>query len=301
MARVDTRNSSKYWQDLEICGLTLLCADFTTHKYAPHVHDAYVVAVTENGGAEFKSRGVIAQAEESALLVFNPAEPHSGWMGASNRWRYRSFYLTDKAMQTVAEGLDMAGAAYFCSNVFKDRELIGAFLRLHYAIESSESRFSIRSQLYTSFGKLIERHGSSSFSSEKPSHERVMADRVIAYLREYYMQDISLDELATLFGLAPFQMIRCFNRTVGLPPHTYLTQIRLQASCRLLKQGRSFVDAAIGAGFYDQSAFNKHFKRAYGITPRQFLAALTNARSISYRSNHLKKISPIPEARIEAP
>jgi AraC-like DNA-binding protein len=274
MARADTRNSSKYWQDPEINGLTLLSADFTTHEYAPHTHDAYVIAVTESGGAEFKSRGLIDQAEEAALLVFNPAEPHSGWMGASNRWRYRSFYLTDKAMQTITDGLGLARAPYFCSNVFKDSELIDAFLRLHYAIESYQSPFSIRSQLYMSFGKLFARYGSPLFNAAKPSYEQVLADKVIAYLNEHYAQDISLDELAALFGLTPFQMIRCFNRTVGLPPHTYLTQIRLWASCRLLRQGQSFVEVALGAGFYDQSAFNKHFKRAYGITPRQFLAAI---------------------------
>jgi len=273
MARADPRNTSRYWQDPEIAGLTLLCADFTTHEYAPHTHDAYVIAVTENGGAEFKSRGVIDQAEASALLVFNPAEPHSGWMGASSRWRYRSFYLTGRAMQTVTDGLGLARAPYFCSNVFKDRELIEAFLQLHYAVEAGESPFSLRSQLYTSFGKLFERHGSPFFKPEKPSYQQVLTDRMIAYLKEHYAQDISLDELAAPFGLTPFQAIRCFNRTVGLPPHAYLTQIRLRAACRLLKQGQTYAEAALGAGFYDQSAFNKHFKRAYGITPRQFVSA----------------------------
>ncbi|WP_204274068.1 AraC family ligand binding domain-containing protein, partial [Enterobacter ludwigii] len=74
MARTDTRNFSKYWQDSDLPGLSLLCADFTTHEYAPHTHDAYVIAVTEQGGAEFKSRGIAARAHNSALLVFNPLE-----------------------------------------------------------------------------------------------------------------------------------------------------------------------------------------------------------------------------------
>jgi len=26
-------------------------ADFTSHEYAPHTHDAFVIAVTEAGGA----------------------------------------------------------------------------------------------------------------------------------------------------------------------------------------------------------------------------------------------------------
>ncbi len=273
MARTDTRNSSKYWQDPDVPGLSLLCADFTTHEYAPHTHDAYVIAVTEHGGAEFKSRGIIDQAQTSALLVYNPQEPHSAWLGASERWNYRSFYLTDCAMKCVQAGLGIQHAPYFCSNVFRDEELISDFASLHRSIEANESTFAVRSRLYLAFGKLFERHGSPFFRPEKPTYEQVLTDRIIAYMRENYALDISLDELASSFNLTPFQMIRCFNRTVGLPPHTYLTQIRLRAACRLLKQGQSFADSALAVGFYDQSAFNKHFKRAYGITPRQFVAA----------------------------
>ncbi|MGI6855027.1 helix-turn-helix domain-containing protein [Mesorhizobium sp. 1B3] len=273
MARSDTRNFSKYWQDPEVQGLSLLWADFTTHEYAPHTHDAHVIAVTEQGGAEFKSRGIVDQARTSALLVFNPQEPHSGWLGASERWSYRSFYLTDGAMQTVQKGLGLEHTPYFCSNVFRDEELINDFTYLHQSIESNDSGFSVRSQLYLAFGKLFERHSSPFFRPEKATYEQVLTGRIIEYMREYYSQDISLDSLATSFNLTPFQMIRCFNRTFGLSPHTYLTQIRLRAACRLLKQGAHFADIAVAVGFYDQSAFNKYFKRAYGITPGQFVTA----------------------------
>jgi AraC-like DNA-binding protein len=274
MARTDTRNTSKYWQDPDIPGLSLLCADFTTHEYAPHTHDAYVVAVTEHGGAEFKSRGIIDQAQASALLVFNPLEPHSGWLGPSERWSYRSFYLTDSAMQSVQKGLGIEHAPYFCSNVFRDQELIQDFAFLHRSIENNESVFTVRSQLYLAFGKLFERHGSPFFRPNRVSYEQVLTDRIVAFMRENYAQDISLDALATSFNLTPFQMIRCFNCTVGLPPHAYLTQVRLRVACRLLREGESFADTALAVGFYDQSALNKHFKRAYGITPRQFVAAV---------------------------
>jgi len=273
VARTDTRNISKYWEDPDVRGLSLLCADFTTHEYAPHTHDAYVIAVTEQGGAEFKSRGVIARARASALLVFNPQEPHSSWLGASDRWSYRAFYLTDGAMRSVQKGLGIEHAPYFCSNMFRDEELINDFAVLHRSIESNESVFSIRSRLYLAFGKLFQRHSTPFFRPQKATYEQALTDRIVAYMREHYAQDISLDTLALSFNLTPFQMIRCFNRTVGLPPHSYLTQIRLRVACRLLKQGASFAVSANAVGFYDQSAFNKHFKRAYGITPRQFLAA----------------------------
>ncbi len=47
-------------------------ADFTTHEYPPHIHEALVVAVTENGGSVVKSRGQVEEATPSTLFVFNP-------------------------------------------------------------------------------------------------------------------------------------------------------------------------------------------------------------------------------------
>ena len=59
----------------------------------------------------------------------------------------------------------------------------------------------------------------------------------------------------------------------GLTPHAYLTQIRLRAACGHLRRGLALAEAALASGFYDQSALNRHFKRAYAITPRQYLSA----------------------------
>ena len=57
MARVDPRNTTQYWWDRHTSGLSLMRADFTTHEYPPHAHQAFVVAVTEQGGSVIKSRG----------------------------------------------------------------------------------------------------------------------------------------------------------------------------------------------------------------------------------------------------
>ena len=98
MARPDTKNTTKYWWDKHISGLSLMHADFTCHDFAPHTHDAFVIAVTELGGARIKSRGVTDIARSSGLFVSNREEPQSSWMGDSPRWRYRSMYLTQAAI-----------------------------------------------------------------------------------------------------------------------------------------------------------------------------------------------------------
>jgi hypothetical protein len=80
MPRIDLSNSTHFWCDPHIPGLSLLRAGFTANKYKPHIHQELVVAITECGGAVIKSRGVAEEAHPTALFVFNPEEPQSASM-----------------------------------------------------------------------------------------------------------------------------------------------------------------------------------------------------------------------------
>jgi AraC-like DNA-binding protein len=272
MARVDPRNRTRYWQAPRVSGLSLLHADLTAHDYAPHSHEAFVVAVTEAGGAEFNSRGRTDEARESALLVFNPAEPHSGSMARSRRWRYRAFYLDKASTEAVNALVGLDVAAYFTANLFQDRDLIASFLALHRALEGSDD---LRAQelLAASFGALIRRHGSQASQIAPAPRDQGRFDTVIAAMNDRHAENLTLGEMSGLVGLTPFQLIGLFKRMGGLTPHAYLTQIRLRAACGHLRRGLALAEAALASGFYDQSALNRHFKRAYAITPRQYLSA----------------------------
>jgi AraC-like DNA-binding protein len=273
MARLDPKNSTQYWWDRHLSGLSLLRADFTTHEYPLHTHEALVVAVTEQGGSIIRSRGQVEEAHVATLFVFNPAEPHAGWMGWSDRWRYRSLYLTRAALDQVAAGLGVERVPYFTRNLFKDADLIEGFLAMHRAIEQGRDMFRERELLIGTFGRLFQRHGSGNCRIESPPRDKVILEGIIDRMRSDCAQELRLEELATSEGLTTFQLIGLFKRATGLTPHAYLTQVRLNMACRHLRHARPIAEVASDVGFYDQSALTKHFKRCYGITPMQFARA----------------------------
>jgi AraC-like DNA-binding protein len=273
MARIDRRNRSRYWWDRQTPGLSLLCADFTAHDYPAHSHDAFVVAVTEDGGSVIKSRGTVEEALPSTLFVFNPAEPHAGWMGRSRLWRYRGLYLTHQAIDSVAAGLGIAAVPYFTRNRFTDPDLIAAFLALHKSLELGGDGLQDRESLIASFGRLFARHGSDGHRIPAAPRDAALVRRAVAAMRGRHAESLQLDDIAAAVGLTPYQLIGLFRRSTGLTPHTYLTQIRLATACRLLRHGMALAEAATAVGFYDQSALTKHFKRCYAITPLQFQRA----------------------------
>lgn len=278
MAKLDPLNTSRYWHVPGIPGMDMLHADFTTHEYAPHVHHSYVIAVTEVGGAEFKSRGRTGIAHQQALLVFNPAEPHSGRMGGSARWRYRSIYLADPGIRHLMTTLGIDQPRYFGSNIFGDQDLIASFLELHRAFDGNSAEWDpLRQQelFVHSFGTLFHSHAQPGQRVlQGPTDARVLAP-VLELLRDAFSERLTLERMAAAARLTPFQLIGAFNRTIGLTPHTYLTQLRLRAAIGYLTAGRPLIEAAVASGFYDQSALTKHFKRTFGMTPLQYVRART--------------------------
>jgi AraC-like DNA-binding protein len=273
MARRNRRNTSRYWWDGEVAGLSLLEADFTTHEYPPHMHEALVIAVTEDGGSKIKSRGSVEQASSSTLFVFNPTEPHAGWMGTCERWRYRAFYLTQTAIDGVAATLGLKTIPYFTRNSFEDVDLIDAFLALHRSLD--EGRDSLQSEVLmaSAFGRLFARHGGGKAAIQPAPRDAALLGRVRERMHEEYERNLHLAELGEAVGLTQFQLIGLFRRGLGVTPHAYLTHLRLSAACRELRRGQKIAQTAQACGFYDQSALTKAFKRCYGITPLQFKGA----------------------------
>ena len=236
MAKHDPRNQAIYRTDRQIAGVGLLTAAFSTLVFAPHVHEELVIAITEQGAGRCVTRGVSAVGTPQTVMVFNPGEPHEGGVTGAQGWHYRSLYVGAGLLELARDRLFERRIAlpYFRDSVVSDPDLAALVVRAHQALELREARLM----------------------RDAPAH------------------DWSLAELADTAGMSPFHFCRAFRGETGLTPHLYLTQIRLNLARDALARGAGLADAALTAGFYDQSHLTRHFKRSYGITPGRYVAGL---------------------------
>jgi AraC-like DNA-binding protein len=274
---MSARPSTRFWMPAALPGVSCLTATFTEQRFPPHVHDALVIAVTESGGACYSSRGRSDEATAERLLVFNPAEPHWGHMGSSRHWRYRAWYLDARAL-AVIEGQTGSRTPGFTANAVADPDLIAAFVRAHRELERGDGSRA-REQLVEACGTLFARWGCGDTPLLRTgSGDRAIVDRALATIHARSRDGVTLDTLADAAGVSPFQLIRLFRRFTGMPPHAHLVRARLHDALRRIRRGAVLAEAALAAGFFDQPAMTRAFRRAYGITPGQYRDAVRAGR-----------------------
>lgn len=80
--------------------------------------------------------------------------------------------------------------------------------------------------------------------------------------------------LARRARLTPAKLARLMRRFFDLTPSQFITQTRLAAATRLLREShRSVAHIALECGFYDHSAFSRAFHAALGVTPTRYREA----------------------------
>ncbi len=94
---------------------------------------------------------------------------------------------------------------------------------------------------------------------------------LLDHLRRHRAEKLPLGEAARLCGLSPAQFTRSFKQVAGMSYLAYVTHLRLAEAARRLRAGEmSIAEIADITGFADQSHFDRRFKRAFGVTPREF-------------------------------
>lgn len=97
--------------------------------------------------------------------------------------------------------------------------------------------------------------------------------RVRDYVHAHLTSDMAVADLARQVNLSPHHFSMLFKQTVGVPPHQYVLQERIDAALRQVAAGRmTLSEVALSVGFSDQSHFSRAFRKLTGTTPTQYAA-----------------------------
>lgn len=137
-------------------------------------------------------------------------------------------------------------------------------------------------QLYVdSLTNLLAVHLLRGYSATRPRvalYDGGLSDRqllqVTDYINDRLGHDIKLSDLAQLLEMSQFHFSRLFKRSLGVTPHQYVLQQRVERAKQLLKQTElSVIEIALLCGFSSHSHLGKWFRQHTGMTPKAYRAS----------------------------
>ena len=260
---------ARSWRTPLLPGGELLNAEYYAQEFAQHWHEGFSIPVIQFGVQSYRYRRSMHFAGVGNIAAINPGEVHTGARAVDTGWAYRAFYPSIEWMQQLASAIAgrAVGVPWLPDHVIADPELAAALAHAHRMLEADVDRLAAETALTASFAMLLTRHAGTRPLPDLARPDALRVSLMQARLAHDLCETLSLGELASVVGLSTFHAARLFSRSVGMPPHAWRNQLRLQRAQALLRQGKSVTEVASATGFADQSHFTRHFKRAYGVAP----------------------------------
>ncbi|HJE69519.1 AraC family transcriptional regulator [Pseudomonas oryzihabitans] len=246
-------------------------AFFSGHAFDPHRHATYAIGRTLAGVQSFSYRGARTNSLPGETMILHPDEVHDGRAGAADGFRYRMVYLPPTLVQDILGGRPLP---FHREGVSLDPRLAQATEAVFAALDAQSDVLARDDALYGLVATLAE------VCQAWPSRGRVdfaAALRAREYLEDHLDQAVTLDDLARCAGRDRWSLTRDFRAYFGTSPHRYLTLRRLDQVRLQVRLGRGLAEAAVAAGFYDQSHMTKHFRQAFGVAPARWFRGLAGA------------------------
>ena len=125
---------------------------------------------------------------------------------------------------------------------------------------------------------LIKKHIETQHMTETKSQENnrdivleESLEKCCAYIREHYVEDITLSMLSDFIHMSPAYLSHVFKSNVGIGYKQYLTKIRMKKACEMLKNtNKKVYEIAELVGYDNYASFNKIFQKEFCVSPQKY-------------------------------
>ena len=239
-------------------------------------HDLTSVSYVRRGSFGYRNRGREYELVAGSLLVGHAGDEY---LCTHDHHHGGDECLSFKLSAELAETFDLQPRHWHAGGVPPVPELM-VLGELAQAAAIGDNDFGVDEAGLLLVGRyLAVVHDRRRTTLQARARDRRRAVESALWLDAHAHEDIDLEAAARQAGLSPWHFLRLFSRVVGVTPHQYLLRARLRNAARMLATDeRPVTDIALDAGFADLSNFVRSFRRAAGVSPRQFRHAARGDR-----------------------
>lgn len=218
------------------------------HSFGPSVRTYTLMHYVEKGKGTLYKNGQSYPVAEGEMFVILPHEVTTYTADKDAPWVYRWIGFDGELSEKIKS---LPPVIRVPDNIFpfvseKDEE------------NPEMLAYLLAGQLFALYNEL--------FAKDKHSNHYVR--KVIDYINSSYMRELRVEEIAENLCLDRRYLSRLFKQKTGQTVQDYLINVRMEAACRQLSEGRGVAEAATLCGYSDVCNFSKMFKRIYGVSPK---------------------------------
>ena len=255
------------WRCEEFPLLELHTGERVEQAHPRHWHDEVLVCAITGGAGWLETPGRSELTATGSVFTVSAGQVHANH-AAPGGCSFVSVYLSARGLEeALGPGWGTSGALdWVPTRVTEGGSLRSVLLGLHRILGGPTTRLQREAALHSLVTTLLSAESDPRSTAPEPR----AVSRAEAYLRAHWDQSVSLAELSRASGMSPVHLHRSFSRSVGLPPHAFQLQLRVDRAKALLAHGLDIASVAQRTGFADQSHFTRVFRRSVGVTPGRF-------------------------------
>lgn len=270
--RTRTRTSARpdFWRDPALPFVESRQARDSRACYAAHTHATLSLGLIEGGHSLSRldhhkhvlQRGHVVAIPAGLVHACNPREDAC--------WSYRMLYLDPTWVAGVLAEANLPADKLDSPRVTLD---VQAFFRLQQAdrlLRQGEDAAGAEASLIACLLHLA-RHGTEAPIHAKPRLRGAALQDVLALLDARCHDKLPLAELARVARLSRAHLVRAFRDAMGMSPHAWQLDRRIERAKPLLRAGLPLAEVALQLGFADQSHFQRAFRQRVAATPLEYL------------------------------
>ncbi|SHJ62326.1 AraC-type DNA-binding protein [Desulfatibacillum alkenivorans DSM 16219] len=237
--------------------------------FKPHMHRTLSIGAIEEGQAIYQIKGREAVLAPGSLVVVNPDLLHACNPDGEKARTYSMLHLsTDWCFQVQQSLWEVSSFVKMEKNRIDDGPLYEQYREAVSRLMDTKAHLQEKEQMLFDLACSVFSKACLSPGKENQRRENIKDLKMI--LAQDLQKDFTLNSLAGNLGVNPYTLLRSFKAAVGITPHAYRMNCRIEKARELLRRGWDIAETALECGFFDQSHFHRHFKAMTTVTPQEY-------------------------------
>ena len=242
----------------------------SVHEETEHTHSSAELLYVLKGYIEITILGEVYKASPRDVIMIDPETSHS--------WKRRGKALVCKVYMdyyALKNVLKREHISFLCNSV---KEPEKDYARIRYILEiilrkyaEEPDGFWVKSLYYSLWETLKTQYLDKTERIDNFAAAGKKAKEVTEFIHQHYDQPLNLTGMAERWYMSESAFSRFFKRETGIGFTEYVRNVRLErAKEELMHTNLSVTDISYDCGFSNISVFNKSFKQAFNLTPKEF-------------------------------